>query len=254
MTPRALPRWRNRLPAAAKYPDVLRYDERMQLNPVPLLASLAAVLAARLFFLRRRRESPRLSAARSRLDTRWSAELLKQLEWRRFEELCVAYYQALGFATRIAKAGADGGVDILLQPQGAGRASCIARCKAWDAYRVGVKSVQELRSAMASAQVGEAVLLTSGRFTQAAVDLAAKERVELVDGAVLLDKLAALPPEKALGLLKFATQGDFLTPTCPSCSVKMMSRQSIQGGRKFWGCRNYPTCKETISGTAFAPA
>ena len=29
--------------------------------------------------------------------THWTAELLKHLEWRRFEELCVAYYQALGF-------------------------------------------------------------------------------------------------------------------------------------------------------------
>jgi ssDNA-binding Zn-finger/Zn-ribbon topoisomerase 1 len=34
----------------------------------------------------------------------------------------------------------------------------------------------------------------------------------------------------------------------------MMSRQSTQGGRKFWGCRNYPQCKETFSGSAFAPA
>ena len=226
----------------------------MQLNPLPLLATLAVGLAARLFFLRRRRESPRLSAARARLDTRWTAELLKQLEWRRFEELCVAYYEALGFTTRISKAGADGGVDIMLHPQGATAASSIARCKAWDAYRVGVKAVQELRAVMVSAGVGEAVLLTSGRFTQAALDLAAKEHVELVDGAVLLDKLNELPPEKALALLKFATQGDFLTPTCPCCSIKMTPRTSTQGGRKFWGCRNYPQCKQTFSGSTYAPA
>jgi restriction system protein len=225
----------------------------LQMNPIPLLSSVAKALAAHLSFLHRRREPARLSNARARFETRWTAELLKQLEWRRFEELCVAYYQALGFTTRIAKAG-EGGVDILLQPQGAERASTIARCKAWDAYRIGTKPVQEMRSAMASAGVGEAVLLTSGRFTQAAFELAAKEHVELIDGRVLLDKLAALPPEKALGLLKFATQGDFLTPTCPGCSIKMISRQSTQGGRKFWGCRNYPQCKETFSGTANAPA
>ena len=215
----------------------------MQLNPFSLLS-----------YFNRRGESPRLSAARARFDTRWSAELLKQLEWRRFEELCVAYYQALGFTTHVTKAGAESGVDILLHARGAEAASSIARCKAWDAYRVGVKPVHELRSAMAAAAVGEAVLLTSGRFTQAAIELAAKEHIELVDGTVLLDKLAALPPEKALGLLKFATQGDFLTPTCPCCSIKMMPRQSTQGGRKFWGCRNYPQCKETFSASAYAPA
>ena len=226
----------------------------MQLNLIPLLSGAAKSLAARLSFLHGRGESAHLSKARARFEVQWTAELLKQLEWRRFEELCVAYYEALGFTTHITKAGAEGGVDILLQAQGAERASLIARCKAWDAHRVGIKPVQELRSAMASARLGQGVLLTSGRFTQAAFDLAAKEHIELIDGLFLLKKLAALPPEKALALLRFATQGDFLTPTCPRCSIKMVSRQSTQGGKRFWGCRNYPQCKETFSGSPFAPA
>ena len=63
-------------------------------------------------------------------------------------------------------------------------------------------------------------------------------------------QLAALPPEKSAALLKFATTGDFLTPTCPRCSVKMESRKSTKGGRAFWGCRNYPQCKQTIFASA----
>ena len=54
-------------------------------------------------------------------------------------------------------------------------------------------------------------------------------------------------PEKALELLRFATQGDFLTPTCPTCALKMIPRKSTTHGRKFWGCRNYPACKQTLS-------
>ena len=60
--------------------------------------------------------------------------------------------------------------------------------------------------------------------------------------------IPGMPAEASAGLLKLATQGDFLTPTCPSCSVKMTSRKSTAEGRKFWGCRNYPLCKETFSG------
>ena len=60
--------------------------------------------------------------------------------------------------------------------------------------------------------------------------------------------MATLAPEKAAALLKFATQGDFLTPTCPSCSLKMISRKSTNAGRKFWGCRNYPRCKHILAG------
>src|SRR2546426_4906501 len=32
-----------------------------------------------------------------------SLELLRRLEWRRFEELCTAYYEALGFTTTQAR-------------------------------------------------------------------------------------------------------------------------------------------------------
>jgi restriction system protein len=231
-----------------------------ELNPIPFLAGVAKAVAARLSFvsvqsfLRRPRDAAGPSVG-LKLDTRkWSPELLKQLEWRRFEEVCAAYYEALGFSARVSGAGADGGVDILLHEQGSERASSIARCRAWDAYRIGVKAVRELRSAMAVARINQGVLLTSGRFTYEAVALAGKENIQLIDGAGLLDKIAALPQEKALALLKFATQGDFVTPTCPACSIKMTSRQSTKEGRKFWGCRNYPACKQTFAGTANAPA
>jgi restriction system protein len=222
---------------------------------IPFLAGVAKSFAARFSFFRQPREPSVLSAARSKLDTRkWSPELLKQLEWRRFEELCAAYYEALGFTTTVTGTSAEGGIDLVLQPHGSKFPSSIARCKAWDAYRVGVKSVRELRSAMAAAKITEGVLLTSGRFTQEAVNLAVKEGVQTIDGTALLEKMAALPPEKAAGLLRFATQGDFLTPTCPVCSIKMISRKSTKEGRKFWGCRNYPACKHTFAGTVSAPA
>lgn len=190
------------------------------------------------------------SAARSKLDTgKWTPELLKRLDWRRFEELCVAYFEALGFQTRLAHSAADGGVDINLYAEGSESASVIVQCKPWNAYRVGIKPVRALRGVMASGQVGEGVLVTSGKFTQEARDFAGKESIRLIDGAELLGKIAALLPEKALALLKTATQGDFLTPTCPSCAIKMISRKSTKHGRAFWGCRNYPRCKQTFFDT-----
>jgi len=169
------------------------------------------------------------SAARAGFDTRkWTPELLKHLEWRRFEELCAAYFAAA--------------------PEGGARA--LVHCEPWNAYRVGVKPVRELRAAMAAAGVAEGVLVTAGRFTQQAADFAARNHIELIDGASLLEKLAGLGPEQAAALLKLATQGDFITPTCPSCGVKMALRTSTQGGRKFWGCVNYPRCKQTLFATS----
>ena len=109
-----------------------------------------------------------------------------------------------------------------------------------------VKPVRALRGAMASGNVAEGVLVTSGKFTKEARDFAGREGVSLIDGADLVAKIAALVPEKALALHKLATHGDFVTPTCPSCAIKMISRKSTAHGRPYWGCRNYPGCKQTF--------
>jgi restriction system protein len=221
------------------------------------LAWIAGLPRAAAMLLHRARspEERSASAARARFDTAsWSLDLLKHLEWRRFEELCAAYFEALGFKAQVSQTRVGGAVDIGLCAAGADKAAIIVHCQPWNAYRVGTKPVRELRTAMTSAGAVEGVLVTSSRFTQEAVTLAAKENVQLVDGKDLLAKLAALAPEKTLGLLKFATQGDFLTPTCPRCSIKMASRRSTHEGRAFWGCPNYPRCKQTLYSTANAPA
>ena len=186
-------------------------------------------------------------AARSKIDTRqWTPELLKRLEWRRFEELITAYFEALGFRTGPAYSAADGGAGINLYAEGAESASIIVECRPWNAYRVGITPVRGLADAMASGNVAEGVLVTSGKFTREARDFAGKEKISLVDGDELLAKIAGLVPEKALALLELATRGDFLTPTCPACDIKMTLRKSTAHGRPYWGCRNYPGCKQTF--------
>ena len=194
------------------------------------------------------------AASRARFDvTTWSLDLLRHLEWRRFEELCTAYFEALGFTASVTHSRAGGAADIALRAEGADTVSVLVHCRAWSAYPIGLKPLQELFAGMAPAGAGEAVLVTSGRFTPPAAEFAAKHHIQLLDGARLLTEFAGLIPEKALALLKLATRGDFLTPTCPSCSIKMTSRKSTGEGRAFWGCENYPRCKQTAPATAFAP-
>jgi restriction system protein len=176
----------------------------------------------------------------------WTPELLKRLEWRRFEELCAAYFEALGFRVELAAHGAEGGT-ISLYSKGATSTSILVQCRPWDAHRVGIKSVRGLRGAMTSGNIGEGVLVTSGKFTQVARVFAVKEKISLIDGAGLVDKMSALAPETALELLRFATEGDYQTPTCPACTIKMIKRKSTTRGRTYWGCRNYPACKHTFS-------
>jgi restriction system protein len=214
-------------------------------HPFAFTARVAAAAGSSLGRAARRLAAWR--AARTERDNaQWTPELLKRLEWRRFEELCAAYFETLGFRAELARAGA-GGAAINLYRQGSDRAAIIVHCRPWSAYRVGIKPLRGLRGAMSSADVAEGVLVTPGKFTQEARDFAGKEGISLIDGDELVAKIAALVPEQALALLEYATEGDFLTPTCPSCEIKMISRKSTAHGRAYWGCRNYPACKHTFS-------
>lgn len=180
----------------------------------------------------------------------WTPELLKQLEWRRFEALCAAYFEALDLRAVVIGAAAGSGVNIRLYQPGVEQPWIVVQCQPWNAYRVGIKPARDLVATMKAEKVGEGVLVTAGKFTQEARDFARMEQcITLVDGAELLAKIASLPPEKASGLLRAATEGDFSTPTCPSCDLKMVARKSTTHGRKFWGCPNYPGCKQTFSNT-----
>ena len=215
---------------------------------VALIAAAAAILAAAL--VRRRKEPAEDPSGTGR----WSLELLRRLEWRRFEELCTAYYEALGLTTTQARSGTDGGADIGLVAGGADKPSSVLQCKGWSVHTVGIKPVRELRAAMAAAGVPQGVLVACGTFTSEAKEFSRGENIELIDGTELLRKIGALAPEQGQALLKLATAGDFSTPTCPACGIKMTARTSSTEGRKFWGCLNYPRCKRTFFGASNAPA
>ena len=66
------------------------------------------------------------------------------------------------------------------------------------------------------------------------------------DTAVLASILT-LTDEQQAGLLRLATAGDYTTPTCPSCAVKMTKREPKAGGKTFWGCVNFPRCRSIIN-------
>lgn len=172
----------------------------------------------------------------------FTQELLKQLEWRRFEILVQALLQAEGWIDSRIRAGADGGIDLALRESLDSPVTAIAQCKAWRTYTVGVKPVRELFGVMHAEGVSHACFYTSGHFTSEARIFADGKPIDLIDGNELLFRLNALEKSKCDSILDDITAGDYTTPTCPSCDTKMMRRTSRYG--EFWGCRSYPHCKQ----------
>lgn len=172
----------------------------------------------------------------------WSLDVLDRVEWKRFEDLCCAFYREKGIRAETTRLGADGGIDIHLFQDDTDptRATAIVQCKAWN-KPVGVKEVRELRGVMTHEKIEKAFFMAPNGYTDDARAFATENRITLLDGKLFLAMLQRLPEDASKRLLAFATEGDWTTPTCPSCGAKMAARDSKRG--PFWGCTAYPKCK-----------
>lgn len=172
----------------------------------------------------------------------WSLDLLQRIEWKRFEELCAAFYREVGLRSETIRCGADGGVDAKLFHGDAKNAMAIVQCKAWNSRRVGVKPVRELLGVMTHQCVEKGIFIATGDFTKEAIEFAKTNPLDLISGVDFMTMIRQLPTEGQLRLLAVATEGEFMTPTCPSCGIKMIWRTSDR--RDFWGCNNFPGCRQ----------
>jgi restriction system protein len=177
----------------------------------------------------------------------WTPLLLSSLEWKRFETVCAEYFRLIGYESRETRIGADGGVDIRINKPWEEGSDTIIQCKAWSTYNVGVKPLRELYGVMAAEGVPQGMFMTSGEFTREAVDFAKGKNLTLYSGTRLLAEICKLPEQWQQALLVVALEGDYTTPTCPQCGVKMTLRSGKGGQRNFWGCPRYPRCKSTLS-------
>ena len=161
--------------------------------------------------------------------------------------LVTSYFNNTGTRAKRSRVGADGGVDIYLYRDGEGHPFSCIQCKAWHVYKVGVKPVRELFGVMAADEIKEGYFATTGEFTPEAIRFVAGKALRLMTGETIVEMVNALPADRCQALLREITEGDYTTPTCPRCDVKMVRRSGENG--EFWGCPNFknrPSCRQTF--------
>lgn len=179
---------------------------------------------------------------------RWSLELLRAIDWKRFEEVCAEYFRVCGFDATTQSHGPDGGIDITLRAlSNPASIENIVQCKQWS-RPVGPKPLRELLGVMTAKGVPRGTFVTASTFNEEAERFANENRIHLIDGAGLLTRILERSPADQERLLKVATEGDYLTPSCPNCGTKLVRRENKKERSVFWGCSGFPKCRYTLRG------
>ncbi|MEB0133898.1 restriction endonuclease [Actimicrobium sp. CCC2.4] len=172
--------------------------------------------------------------------TDWSVDLLQELEWRRFEDLCRSYFDTVGLDARPLDSAPDSAASLQLWKPGSTAMNAIA-CTIGGPAAIQVNRIRALQEARQRHQVQQAFLVGAGKFSSDAIAAGKDLGMILMDGPTLLKRILTLPPDQQEALLQLAVKGDFRSPTCPVCSRKM----SLRSGdfKSFWRCTGYPECR-----------
>jgi restriction system protein len=207
---------------------------------IPFVFLIGAVMS----FLRRSRSRALFDDVRNDSRTNVAA-----LSWQKFESLVEEGFRHRGFqVAERGGAGPDGGVDLALSR---GSERFLVQCKQWRARQVGVSVIRELYGVMAAERVAGGYVVTSGTFTKDAKEFASGRNIELIDGKGLDELLREGRAVVRLTTAKMeAGPKKARPPTCPKCKSPLVLRTAKKGshvGSSFWGCGQYPKCRQTMA-------
>ena len=196
------------------------------------------------------------------LDRQRNLESIRELPWRRFEELVAEAFRRDGYAViENADAAADGGADIRLRKGGE---SYLVQCKNWRKQRIGVATVREMYGVLMAESAWEVFVVCSGTFTAEAVRFAEGKPINLVDGDELMEMVARVRRDESNAVHASSAHQEPLdanvrgqqpdgpesmypgAPSCPRCGGNLVVRSAGRGknaGRRFWECETFPKCR-----------
>ncbi|MGY3232531.1 restriction system protein [Luteibacter sp. HA06] len=115
-------------------------------------------------------------------------DALSRLTWGAFEHLVAVHFRRQGYRVEHTGSGegssvTDGGIDLKLYRD---QELIVVQCKHWNSFQVPHNDVHQLIGVMHTAGATAAISITSGEFTTAACEAAAKFRhIKLIDGKTI---------------------------------------------------------------------
>lgn len=213
-----------------------------------LLGGVVAV-AALVGFVEQK-TSPRRRS--DQLDSLRTIQDIHKLTPGAFEQTVADIFRRQGYRVEETGRTGDGGVDLILRRNSDASTVHLVQCKRYKAWKVRAPEIREFFGAMAACRTRcEGIFVTCGRYTNEARAFAADKPIRLIDGDELLQILNATNPLTPAVETFTNPPPQTKAPLCPSCQRPMLRRTAQQGahaGKSFWGCPNYPKCRQIIDG------
>lgn len=181
-------------------------------------------------------------------------DYMKELNDQEFEKLIAMIFKQRGYAVSEKRDKDDHAVDVVLHMN---NELTLVQYKHWREHHVDVGTIKTLHNAMDEESARHGIVITSGIFTDEALDYALGKALMLINGVDLSQMVEVLSASKEEKTASFEEQIEVsieekksempeLEPLCPICSSKMIKRTAKKGknaGNTFWGCSQFPNCR-----------
>lgn len=172
----------------------------------------------------------------------WNAQVFRDIEWRRFEQLCGALFAQAGFEARTESNGAEGGALVWLYSEHIEGPAALVQCTHKPGKKIGLDAVRAFHDVMTAHKVLRGTFATSGTFSADAREFAKANGIVPMDRLGVLALISQRTAQQKAELLQLAYEGEYWRPTCDLCGARMVQRRARKRGRVFWGCVDYPQC------------
>lgn len=181
-------------------------------------------------------------------------DYLKELNDAEFEKLITLIFKQRGYTISENEDEQYEGVDVVLRMNSQ---VTFVQYRHWREHHVDAVAIEELHAIMDSESTPHGIVITTGIFTDDALDIAHGKALMLINGVDLSLMVNAISASEEAGTLESEIQEEEkkqempeIEPLCPICSQEMILRTAKKGknaGNTFWGCSQYPNCRGVIS-------
>lgn len=183
--------------------------------------------------------------------------ILVGLDLKIFRRLCKAFFDQMGFRAVKISESTDPGVSApaILYSKSSDKPFSIFQCQVGPGT-VDVGVVEKFHAAMTAAGMPGGYFLSTGEFSQSAIDFAGPQKINLIDLDKFVELAGKMPESSRNILLEVITdssddEDDHKTEqhSCPKCSSKMLLKVSKEGmykTGKYWLCP-MPDCGHIVA-------